>query len=234
MLYIILAIFDSQIRIFRLITSAPMDIHLVRVPQDVDVVNAKWKPAKWGEHPAFFSVHVGSYASVVHTFEAVAGSRSTVGAPAVSRVTSGAPERNKNSKKNRWNDIWGRLFVNVVSLKYIGMIILYINVGELVKYASFRWTYTVNCSMAGVRQLRWQHLSPVVTTFPKSIRLLSSFFIKHCILPPLSLSFYPSVSLSLTLSLSFCGTPSRFPNELSFTEVWRCWCFLLQSKVLCS
>ena len=32
----------------------------------------------------------------------------------------------------------------------------------------------------GVRQLRWQHLSPVVSTFSTSIRLLSSFFIKHC------------------------------------------------------
>ena len=38
-----------------------MDIHLVRVPQDVDVVNVRWKPAKWGERPAFFSVHVDSY-----------------------------------------------------------------------------------------------------------------------------------------------------------------------------
>ena len=31
-----------------------MDIHLVRVPQDVDVVNAMWKPAKWEQRPAFF------------------------------------------------------------------------------------------------------------------------------------------------------------------------------------
>ena len=36
----------------------------------------------------------------------------------------------------------------------------------------------------GVRQLRWQHLSLVVSTFSKSIRLLSSLFIKHCMLPP--------------------------------------------------
>ena len=43
-----------------------MDINLVRVPQDVDVVNVRWnlKPAKWGERPAFFSVHVDSYATV--------------------------------------------------------------------------------------------------------------------------------------------------------------------------
>ena len=38
-----------------------MDIHLVRVPKDVDVVNVRWKPAKWGERPAFFPVHVDSY-----------------------------------------------------------------------------------------------------------------------------------------------------------------------------
>ena len=38
-----------------------MNIHLVRVPQDVDVVNVRWKPAKWGERLAFFSVHVDSY-----------------------------------------------------------------------------------------------------------------------------------------------------------------------------
>ena len=39
-----------------------MDIHLVRVPQYVDVVNVRWKPAKWGERPALFPVHVDSYA----------------------------------------------------------------------------------------------------------------------------------------------------------------------------
>ena len=38
-----------------------MDIYLVRVPQDVDVVNVSWKAAKWGERPTFFSVHVDSY-----------------------------------------------------------------------------------------------------------------------------------------------------------------------------
>ena len=39
-----------------------------------------------------------SLASVVHTFEAVVGSRGSVSAPAVSRVMGGTPERNKNSK----------------------------------------------------------------------------------------------------------------------------------------
>ena len=45
----------------------------------------------------------------------------------------------------------------------------------------------------GVRQLRWQLLSPVVSTFSTSIRLLSSFFIKHSSVPPLC--FCPPVSL---------------------------------------
>ena len=40
-----------------------------------------------------------SLASVVHMFEAVAGSWESVSAPAVSRVMGGAPERNKNSKQ---------------------------------------------------------------------------------------------------------------------------------------
>ena len=56
-----------------------------------------------------------SLASVVHTFEAVAGSWGSVNAPAVHRVIEIAKQ------------IWvkrhlGRDFVNVVSLKYIGMI----------------------------------------------------------------------------------------------------------------
>ena len=38
--------------------SAPMNIHLVRVSQDVDVVNVRCKPAKLGERPAFFPAHV--------------------------------------------------------------------------------------------------------------------------------------------------------------------------------
>ena len=41
-----------------------MDIHLVRFLQDVDEVNVLRKPAKWGERPAFFSVHVDSYECV--------------------------------------------------------------------------------------------------------------------------------------------------------------------------
>ena len=67
----------------------------------------------------------------------------------------------------------------------------------------------------GVRQLRWQHLSPVVSTFSTiSIRLLSSFFIKHCIHPP---SFCPTHPVFLICGLS-----------LRFVDVG---VFFLQSKV---
>ena len=44
----------------------------------------------------------------------------------------------------------------------------------------------------GVRQLTWQHLSPVVSTFYRPIRHYPPF---HKALHPLSLSFCPSVSL---------------------------------------
>ena len=53
----------------------------------------------------------------------------------------------------------GRVFVNVVSLKYIGM--RYTNVGEM----CFIPMNVHNELFNGVRQLRWQHLSPVVSTF---------------------------------------------------------------------
>ena len=54
---------DPKIRLFRFSTSMNGHIHLVRVPQDVDVPNVRWKQAKWGERPAFLSVHVDSYAT---------------------------------------------------------------------------------------------------------------------------------------------------------------------------
>ena len=60
---------------------------------------------------------------------------------------------------------FGRVFVNVVSLRYIGMI--YINVGEM----CFIPMNVHNELFNGVRQL----LSPVVSTFCTSIRLLSFF-----------------------------------------------------------
>ena len=55
--------------------------------------------------------------------------------------------------------------------------------------------------------------TPVVSTFSTSIRLLSSFFIKHCILPPpFSLSFCPSICLS---SLSVVPHPVFLISGLS-------------------
>ena len=52
--------------------------------------------------------------------------RGSVSAPAVSLVMGGAPERNKNSKKYIGEMTFGGgFFVNVVSLRYIGMIIIH-------------------------------------------------------------------------------------------------------------
>ena len=97
------------------------------------------------------------------------------------------------------NDIWGKVFVNVVSLKYM----IYTNVGE----TCFIPMNVHNELFNGVRQLRWQPFSPVVSTFSTSIRLLSSLFIEHCTIPPLSLCFCPPVSLPL---FSFCDTHPVF------------------------
>ena len=79
----------------------------------------------------------------------------------------------------------------------------------------------------GVRQLRWQHVSPVVSKFSKSIILLSSFFIKHCIPSP-----YFSLFLFLCLSsLSVVPHPVFLISGLSlrFGDVD---VLFLQSKVL--
>ena len=47
--------FYSKIRLFRLSTSAPMDIHIVRVPQDVDVVGMSGESQRNEENvPHFF------------------------------------------------------------------------------------------------------------------------------------------------------------------------------------
>ena len=119
-----------------------------------------------------------SLTSAVHMFEAAAGS---LGLWALLQSAESWVEPQseiKIAKKYRWNDIWGRVFVNVVSRKYIGLI--YINLCEM----CFIPMNVHNELLNGVCQLRWQHLSPVVSTFSTSIRLLSSFFIKHCILPP--------------------------------------------------
>ena len=119
----------------------------------------------------------------------------------------------------------GRVFVNVVSLRYIDMI--YINVGEM----CFIPMNVHNELFNGVRQHRWRHLSPVVSTFSTSIGLLSSFF--HITLHPHFLSLSDHMSLSLSLSLSvvphlvflISGLSLRFGD----VEV-----FFLQSKFLCS
>ena len=83
--------------------------------------------------------------------------------------------------------------LTAVSLKYIGMIILYINVGEI----CFIPINVHNELFSGVRRLRWQHLSPAVS---------KKYFILpfHKALHPSSL--FLSLSVHLTL-LSFCGTP---------------------------
>ena len=82
-----------------------------------------------------------------------------------------------------------------------------------------------------VCQLRWQHLSPVVSTFSTSIRLLSSFFTKHCILPP-SFSPFLSICPSLSRPLSVIPHPVFLIIGLSlqFGDVD---VFFLHSKVLC-
>ena len=81
----------------------------------------------------------------------------------------------------------------------------------------------------GARQLRWQHLSPVVSTLSTSIRLWYSFFTKHCILSPSVHSF----SVNLYLSLSVVPHPvfliSGHSERFGDVDV-----FFLQSKVLCS
>ena len=69
------------------------------------------------------------------------------------------------------------------------------------------------------------HLSPVVSTFSTSIGLLSSFFIKHGILPP---SLCPSVSLSLSVVTHAVFLISGLSLHFGDVDV-----FFLPSKVLC-
>ena len=116
----------------------------------------------------------------------------------------------------------GRVFVNVVSLRYIGMI--YINVGEM----RFIPLNVHNELFNGVRQFRWRHLSPVVSTCSTSIRLSSSFFVAALHPPFLSLSVHLSLSLFLWYQnpgFLISGLSLRFGDA----DV-----FFLQSKVLCS
>ena len=74
---------------------------------------------------------------------------------------SGAPERGKIANKINGMTFWGGIFVNVVSLKYIDRPMIFLNVGEM----CFIPMNMHNEQFNGVRQLRWQHISPVVSTF---------------------------------------------------------------------
>ena len=60
----------------------------------------------------------------------------------------------------------------------------------------------------GARQLRWQHISPIQHSFNIFYIYQAFSLLFHKALHPPSLL----ISLSVHLSLSFCGTPSRFPN----------------------
>ena len=97
-----------------------------------------------------------SLASVVHTFEAVAGSWGSVSAPAVSRVMGGgAPERNKNSKKYRMKWHVGDVFLWMLSasngMKHISPTgtFTYTNVGEMCFIPLIVYN-ELNCSMVFV------------------------------------------------------------------------------------
>ena len=92
-----------------------------------------------------------SLASVVYTFEALAGSWGYVSTPAVSRIMEGAQSENK-LQKNMGEMTFGGGIFNVVSLKYIGMI--HINMGEM----CFIPMNVHNELFNGVRQLRCQQL----------------------------------------------------------------------------
>ena len=102
------------------------------------------------------------------------------------------------------------------------MIYMYINVGEM----CFIPMNVHNELYNGVRQLRWQHLSPVVSTFSTSIRLLSSFFI--ALHPP-----FLSLSVHMSLYLSVVPHPVFLISGLSlrFGDVD---VLFLQSKVICN
>ena len=101
---------------------------------------------------------------------------------------------------------------------------IYINVGEM----CFIPMNVHNELFNGVRQLRWRHLSPVVSTFSTSIRLLKCY-------PPFSystashFSFCPYVSLSFSVVLHPVFLISGLSLWFGDVDV-----FVLQSKVLCS
>ena len=170
-----------------------------------------------GGHPA----DATELASAVHTFEDGAGSWGYVSVPAVGKVMGGAPERNKKGKIIGKITFGGSVFVNNSQPQIHWCDIHTCSLGKM----CFILMNVHNELINGIRQLRWQHLhlySHVVSNCSTSISLLSSFFIKHCILPP---SFSLFLSICLSLSLYFCGAPPRF--LIPFPAVWRCWRFLL-------
>ena len=69
------------------------------------------------------------HASVIHTCEAAADSLGHGSAPAFGRVIGGAPERNKNSKKDRLNYMLVEFLQMLSASSTLGMI--YIHVGEM-------------------------------------------------------------------------------------------------------
>ena len=104
---------------------------------------------------------------------------------------------------------------------------IYINVGEM----CFIPMNVHNELFNGVRQLRWQHLSPVVSEFVYIYHAFILLFHK-ALHPP---SFFLSLSVPLSF-LSFCGTPDHpafliSGLSLRFGDVD---VFFWQSKVICS
>ena len=92
----------------------------------------------------------------------------------------------------------------------------YLNVGEM----CFIPTNLHNEQFNGVRQLRWQHLSPVVSTCSTSNMLLSSFLINTVSFLPLSLFlWYPSRFVISGLSLLFGDVDGFFLQSKGFFAV---------------
>ena len=99
---------------------------------------------------------------------------------------------------------------------------IYMNLGEM----CFIPMNVHNELFNGVRQLRWRHISPVVSTFSTSI-MQAVILLFHIALHP------PVLSPSVHMSLSVVPHPVFIISGLSlrFGDVD---VFFLQSKVLCS
>ena len=140
------------------------------------------------------------------------------------------PQSEKYSKHNIGEmTFWGRVFVNVVSLNYIGMIGLYINVGEI-GFISMNVHHKL---FNGVRQLRWLHLSPVGPSYNMVYIYQAFIIIFHKALHPhsllLSLSLHLSLSLFLWYPIPYVFLISCISLQFGHVDV-----FFLQSKVICS